>query len=83
MSERKLRQIRAGMTEYNFTAQYQQEPQPPSGNVVKREWLKYFEKKDKPDRFDTILQSWDTANKETDLANYSVNRAGFAGGSKR
>lgn len=72
MSEGTLRQIRAGMTEYNFTAQFQQEPQPPSGNVVKRDWLKYYEDKDRPDRFDTILQSWDTANKETELANYSV-----------
>lgn len=70
--ERKLREIRAGMTEYNFAAQYQQDPQPPAGNVVKRDWLKYYVEKDRPDRFDLILQSWDTANKETELANFSV-----------
>ena len=27
------------MTSYHFAAQYQQNPQPPEGNVVKREWL--------------------------------------------
>ena len=30
------------MTEYNFAAQYQQNPQPPGGNIVKREWLKFY-----------------------------------------
>ena len=30
------------MTEYNFAAQYQQNPQPPVGNIVKREWLKFY-----------------------------------------
>jgi predicted phage terminase large subunit-like protein len=27
---------------------------------------------EKPERFDQILQSWDTANKDTELANFSV-----------
>jgi hypothetical protein len=30
------------MTEYNFAAQYQQDPQPPSGNIVKKKWLKFY-----------------------------------------
>src|SRR5207244_2989623 len=54
---------RRAMTEYNFTAQYQQNPQPPSGVIVKREWLKFYGPNDKPDKFDQIIQSWDTANK--------------------
>ena len=60
------------MTEYNFTAQYQQNPQPPSGIIVKREWIKFYEPHEKPGKFEQILQSWDTANKDSDLANYSV-----------
>ena len=67
-----LRQMRAGMTEYNFAAQYQQNPQPPSGNIVKREWLKYYDPNELPNTFSTVLQSWDTANKETELSDYSV-----------
>jgi len=60
------------MTEYNFAAQYQQDPQPPSGNIVKRKWLKFYGPNDKPERFDQVIQSWDTANKDTELSNYSV-----------
>jgi predicted phage terminase large subunit-like protein len=60
------------MTEYNFVAQYQQDPQPFSGIIVKREWLKSYEPGDLPKQFDKIIQSWDTANKDTELSNYSV-----------
>jgi predicted phage terminase large subunit-like protein len=63
---------RRAMTDYNFTAQYQQNPQPPSGIIVKREWLKFYGPSEKPERFDQIIQSWDTANKDTELANFSV-----------
>jgi predicted phage terminase large subunit-like protein len=60
------------MTEYNFAAQYQQNPQPPSGIIVKRGWLKFYGPNDKPEKFHQIIQSWDTANKDTELSNYSV-----------
>ena len=63
---------RRGMTDYNFAAQYQQNPQPFAGNVVKRAWLRFYDPEEKPDRFDQILQSWDTASKDTELANFSV-----------
>lgn len=67
-----LETIRRGMTEYNFAAQYQQKPQPPSGNIVKRDWLKFYSPEELPDKFDVIIQSWDTAVKDTELANFSV-----------
>jgi predicted phage terminase large subunit-like protein len=67
-----LESMRRAMTEYNFTAQYQQNPQPPSGIIVKREWLKFYGPNDEPKRFAQIVQSWDTANKDTELANFSV-----------
>ena len=63
---------RRAMTEYNFAAQYQQNPEPASGIIVKREWLRYYGPEEKPDKFDQIVQSWDTANKDTELANFSV-----------
>ncbi len=72
LSSTTLDAIRRGMTEYNFAAQYQQDPQPASGNIVKREWLKFYGPKEKPERFDQIIQSWDTANKDTELSNYSA-----------
>ena len=67
-----LHSIRSGMTEYNFAAQYQQNPQPPAGNIVLREWLNFYTPDERPEAFDTILQSWDTAVTDTDLANFSV-----------
>jgi predicted phage terminase large subunit-like protein len=72
LSATHLDDLRCGMTEYNFEAQYQQDPQPPSGNIVKRKWLKFYGPNDKPEQFNQIIQSWDTANKDTELSNYSV-----------
>jgi predicted phage terminase large subunit-like protein len=72
LSPTALEALRRGMTEYNFEAQYQQDPQPPSGIIVKREWLKFYEPGDLPKQFDQIFQSWDTANKDTELSNFSV-----------
>lgn len=72
LSRSRLETLRRSMTEYNFAAQYQQDPRPPSGVVVKRDWLKFYDSKEKPDRFDQVFQSWDTAVKNTELANYSV-----------
>jgi predicted phage terminase large subunit-like protein len=72
LSRDKLELLRRGMTDYNFAAQYQQNPQPPSGNVVKREWLKYYDPSERPTKFELVIQSWDTANKNTELANLSA-----------
>jgi predicted phage terminase large subunit-like protein len=72
LSRDKLELLRRGMTEYNFAAQYQQNPEPPSGNVVKREWLKFYEPSEKPPKFEHVVQSWDTANKDSEIANFSV-----------
>ena len=55
---------------YNFSSQYQQRPIPISGNLVKREWLRFYD--DKPRQFARIVQSWDTAAKTSELNDYSV-----------
>jgi predicted phage terminase large subunit-like protein len=67
-----LQSLRESMTEYNFAAQFQQNPQPPGGNIVKRQWLQFYTPEEKPTSFGTILQSWDTAVKDSDLASFSV-----------
>ena len=72
LSQSTLESQRRAMTEYNFVAQYQQDPQPPSGIIVKRRWLKYYEPNDLPKNFEQIVQSWDTANKDSELANFSA-----------
>jgi len=67
-----LDNLRRTMTEYNFAAQYQQNPQPPSGLIVKRNWLRFYGEREKPENFQQRVQSWDTANKVTELADFSV-----------
>ncbi len=67
-----LTAIRQTMGEYNFAGQYQQAPAPREGGMVKRAWFKTYGPTERPERFDLILQSWDTADKPTELADYSV-----------
>jgi predicted phage terminase large subunit-like protein len=55
-----------------FSAQYQQEPAPPGGAMIKRHWTKrYKQLPPYPDRQFT-LQSWDTASKGGPENDYSV-----------
>jgi len=67
-----LDRIRRTIGEYNFAGQYQQSPAPLGGGLVKREWFTCYDEKDLPERFDQIVQSWDTANKVTELSDFSV-----------
>lgn len=67
-----LDDIRRTIGEYNFAGQYQQSPAPRGGALVKAEWFRRYHAKDLPERFERIVQSWDTANKATELSDYSV-----------
>ena len=64
--------IRQTIGEYNFLSQYQQNPSPPGGAMVKTGWLRFYEPGEQPATFSRIVQSWDTANKATELSDYSV-----------
>ena len=74
--EREPRQIldalKRAMGTYAFAGQYQQAPAPVGGDLVKTDWFKRYTPQDKPESFDRIVQSWDTANKVTELSDYSV-----------
>src|SRR6202030_4178516 len=67
-----LERLRRTLGEYNFAGQYQQSPAPLGGGLVKAEWFKCYGEKDRPESFDRIVQSWDTANKATELSDFSV-----------
>jgi predicted phage terminase large subunit-like protein len=67
-----LDRIRGTIGEYNFAGQYQQSPAPLGGGLVKAGWFKYYGEKDRPESFDRIVQSWDTANKATEISDFSV-----------
>ena len=67
-----LEHIRRTIGEYNFAGQYQQSPAPLGGGMVKAEWFKRYRENERPQRFERIVQSWDTANKATELSDFSV-----------
>jgi len=60
------------MGSYNFAGQYQQSPSPPRGGLIKESWFGTYTAAELPKNFDVVLQSWDTANKPTELSDYSV-----------
>ena len=67
-----LAHMRQTIGDYNFASQYQQNPMPVGGAIVKTEWLRYYDPSDLPPRFTCVLQSWDTANKSGELNDFSV-----------
>jgi predicted phage terminase large subunit-like protein len=71
-SRETLERIHRTLGEYNFASQYQQAPVPLGGGLVKAEWFKSYTPAELPERFDQVVQSWDTANKASELSDYSV-----------
>lgn len=67
----RIQEVREAMGPYTYAAQYQQRPAPEGGGIVKLEWFHRFDIAHPP-TFDRIVQSWDTANKPTELSDYSV-----------
>jgi predicted phage terminase large subunit-like protein len=67
-----LQNIRETQGEYNFAGQYQQAPAPLGGGIVKAGWFKTYSPNELPPKFEMVFQSWDTANKPTELSDYSV-----------
>lgn len=64
--------IREIQGEYHFAGQYQQTPSPLGGGMVKISWFKSYRPNELPEEFELVFQSWDTANKSTELSDYSV-----------
>ena len=44
----------------------------PTRGMVKAEWFKRYGANERPERFEHIVQSWDTAKKATELSDFSV-----------
>lgn len=67
-----LQDTRRRIGEYHFAGQYQQDPVPLGGGMVKGDWLRTYLPAELPTSNVQIIQSWDTANKAADLNDYSV-----------
>ena len=66
------RRIPPGHFVPGVAGQYQQAPAPLGGGLVKPAWFARYRAAELPARFERIVQSWDTANKATELADFSV-----------
>lgn len=71
-SMRYLEQLKKQIGPDIFAAQYQQNPVPPGGKMINREWLRYYDKPPERTRQVDVIQSWDTAGKENPHNDWSV-----------
>jgi predicted phage terminase large subunit-like protein len=66
-----LLRTKASMPNYQWNAQYQQNPTSEEGAIVKREWWRVWQQ-DYPPSCDFIIQSWDTAFEKTNRSDFSA-----------
>lgn len=69
-SDESLEDVRATTGSTNFQAQYQQNPTPSDGLIIKREWLRFCDRL--PEDFDFVLVSWDPASTIGEDADHSA-----------
>lgn len=67
-----LARLRAQMGSAAFLAQYQQAPCPREGVMVKAKWFPRYEPHELPSSFEARVVSCDTANKASELCDYTV-----------
>jgi predicted phage terminase large subunit-like protein len=66
-----LAELKRQMGPVAFAAQYQQNPIPPGGNIIKRKWLMTYETIGRQ-AGDSIVMSWDIALSEAGSGDYSA-----------
>jgi predicted phage terminase large subunit-like protein len=71
-SEAALEGIKAEIGSLMFSAQYQQRPVPLEGNLVKRDWFRFYDQPPQPTPGDLVVQSWDIAMMTGEANDYSV-----------
>ncbi|MCB2075500.1 MAG: phage terminase large subunit [Novosphingobium sp.] len=70
MGPAEIERQRAKMGNTAFNAQYQQQPVPDDGIVIRRSWLRYYEQP--RDDYMLRIASWDTASTLSEEADWSV-----------
>jgi predicted phage terminase large subunit-like protein len=71
-NHRTIEKIKHELGDYLFQSQYQQNPVPMGGAIIKTAWLRYYVPEERPGRFSSKIQSWDTASKSGEFNDYSV-----------
>ena len=67
-----LEEMRRAVGSMTFAAMYLQDPVPPDGNVIRREWLKYYDREPDAAALRYLVASWDTASTLDVTSSYSV-----------
>lgn len=67
-----LEEMRRAVGSMTFAAMYLQDPVPPDGNVIRREWLRYTERDFDDPAFVYFVASWDTASTLDTTSSHSV-----------
>lgn len=65
-----LKKIKTAVGTYEWSALYQQRPSPSEGNILNRNWWKFY--KQAPEKFDEVIQSWDCTFKDNDDSDFVV-----------
>ena len=52
-----LANLKTGLGSWAFAGQYQQDPAPLEGGIIKRNWIRFY--RELPERFELLVQSWD------------------------
>ena len=68
LSRSQLDALKTGMGSWVFAGQYQQNPAPLEGGILKRSWIRYYVAL--PEHFDFIVQSWDCTFKGSEDSDY-------------
>lgn len=71
-SLQKLQETKATLTDYWWSALYQQSPRSIGGNVFKTVGIRYYWPKDLPAKYDKMVLSWDMTFKDTKGSDYVV-----------
>jgi predicted phage terminase large subunit-like protein len=71
-SQAVLERIKAEIGTLMFSAQYQQRPVPLEGNLVKRDWFRFYDQPPQPGPGDLVVQSWDIAMMTGEANDFSV-----------
>lgn len=67
-----LLEIKSFLSDYWWSALYQQSPKAIGGNVFKEIGIQYYWPKDLPERFDKVVDSWDCTFKDTNGTDFVV-----------
>ena len=67
-----LEELKTSMGSQGSSAQYQQTPVLPGGDLIKQDWFRSYAQRPGPRQGDRIVQSWDTASKANKTNDFSV-----------